>query len=100
VSPEALQKYFDKSGDDKLRLDNLIEDEQRGFMSWSELDGNFVVHQVFGDGVYWDAFIMALAKQLKLKKIIMATKRNPKAFERKFNFALTGYILEKEVNYE
>lgn len=66
-------------------------------MSWSVHGDKLVAHQVYGDGVYWDTYLNTLAQKLGLTKIMMATKRNPKAFERKFGFKLTGYILEKEV---
>jgi len=38
-----------------------------------------------------------LAKELGYEKIMMATKRNYKGFERKFGFKLTGYVLERRV---
>jgi len=96
MTPEQQQDYLKRSKDSHIYTDNLIENEH-GFMSWSVYEDKLVAHQVYGDGVYWDNYLNELAKQLGLSKIMIATQRNYKAFERKFGFKLIGYILEKEV---
>jgi len=98
VTPKTLKTYLEKSGDSYIHEDNLIENEH-GFMSWKIHENDLVLLNVYGDGEYWDVFSNQLAKEFKKKKIIIATRRNPKAFEKKFNYKLTGYILEKEVEY-
>ena len=98
MTEEDIQTYLKKSGDHRIRTENLIENEY-GFLSWSIYDDSLIALQVYGDGVYWDKFLNELAKQLGLKTIKMGTKRDYRAFEKKFGFKLTGYILEKEVYY-
>jgi len=94
---EDIQKYFNKSGDNEILTDNLIENEH-GFMSWTINDeGDFLILQVYGNGSYWDEVSQVLAEAMEAKKIIFATKRNYKGFVRKFGYKLTGYILEKDV---
>jgi len=96
MTPEQSALYMRKSGDTAIETDGLIENEH-GFMSCKVLNETLVAYQVFGDGEYWNGQLNEMAKDLGLRRIRMATIRNPKAFERKFGFKLIGYILEKEV---
>ena len=97
MTKEDLEKYLSKSGDDKIYTDNLIEN-QHGFMSWKVHGTDLVLLNVYGDGKYWDVFSIELAKKLGLKKILIATKRSPRAYTKKFGYQVTGYLMEKEVN--
>ena len=94
---QDIEKYLKKSGDDEISTSNLVEN-QHGFMSWRTHKDTFVGINVYGDGHYWDAFANELAKKLGLKKIMFATKRSPKVFEKKYGYKITGYILEREVS--
>tara|TARA_R110001606_G_scaffold54406_2_gene133660 strand:- start:669 stop:965 length:297 start_codon:yes stop_codon:yes gene_type:complete len=97
MTPEDVQKYLKKSGDDKVITENLTENEH-GFMSWTIYEEDtFLVYNVYGDGKYWDSYMNQLAKKLGLKRILISTKRSPRAYMKKYNFNLTGYILEKGV---
>ena len=96
ISQEDIEKYLEKSGDQFIYEDNLIENDH-GFMSWKIAEDKLVLLNVYGNGKYWDEFSIALAKQLGLKGILTATRRSPKAFTRKFGYKITGHILEKEV---
>jgi outer membrane protein assembly factor BamB len=97
VSKEDIEKYLRKSGDQFIYEDNIVVNDH-GFMSWMiDTDGSFVALNVYGDGEYWDSFIMQLAEKLGCTKARFATRRNPKAFERKFGYKIAGYIMEKEV---
>jgi hypothetical protein len=97
LDKETAERYLKKSGDDYIETENLIENEH-GFMSW-KVDGNkFVCMNVYGNGKYWDEYMNELAKQLGCKTIFTGTSRKSyKAFVKKYNFKLVGYILEKEV---
>lgn len=96
ISETDINKYLEKSGDDSVDTENLIENE-KGFMSWGVNLDSLILSSVYGDGKYWDKFSIELAKQLGLKKIVIATRRSPKAYQRKYGYKLTGYLLEKEV---
>jgi hypothetical protein len=92
-----IEQYLKKSGDTAISTDNLIKNA-KGFMSWRVTKPEtLVLINVYGDGKYWDSVAVELAKQLNLSKIVFGTKRNPKAFERKYGYSHVGYILEKEV---
>jgi len=97
VTEEDLERYLKKSGDEKIETDNLTENEH-GFMSWTIYERDtFLVYNVYGNGEYWDKYMNELAKELGLKRILIGTKRSPKAYMKKYNYKLTGYILEKGV---
>ena len=97
ISQEDIEKYLKKSGDSFIYEDNIIVNEH-GFLSWIiDTDGAFVALNVYGDGDYWDSFIMQLAEKLGCTKARFATRRNPKVWERKYGYKIAGYIMEKEV---
>jgi len=96
VTEQDIKRYLEKSKDKNIETENLIENEH-GFMSWTTWEDYLVAIQVYGDGDYWNQELNNLAKKLGYEKIMMATKRNYKGFERKFGFKLTGYVLERRV---
>lgn len=96
---ELLEFYLRKSKSDTYAKKALCCENEHGFITWfPDHDlGCLVIYDVCGDGKYWDRFGTLLAKYYGFSKICFGTKRNPKAFERKYRYKLTGYILEKEV---
>ena len=96
MTEKDIERYLQKSKDTFIATDNLIENKH-GFMSWTTWEDYLVAIQVYGDGNYWNKYLDCLAKELGYKKIMMATKRNYKSFEKKFGFKLTGYVLERRV---
>jgi hypothetical protein len=97
MQDKDIQRFLEKSRSEYLDTTNLIENEH-GFMSW-KIDGDkFVCINVYGNGKYWDSFMNELAKQFNCKTILGGTTRKSyKAFVKKYNFKLVGYIFEKEV---
>tara|TARA_R110000737_G_scaffold347767_1_gene380087 strand:+ start:1229 stop:1522 length:294 start_codon:yes stop_codon:yes gene_type:complete len=96
MTEQDIKRYLEKSKDKHIEAENLIENEH-GFMSWTTWEDYLVVIQVYGDGAYWNKELDKIAKELGYDKIMMATKRNYKGFERKFGFKLTAYVLERRV---
>ena len=90
------ERYFEKSGDEQIYTDNLIENAH-GFASYRFHEGKLIILNVYGDGEYWDNFFTNMAREEGLKALVFGTRRSYKPFERKFGYKLTGYILEKEV---
>jgi len=88
--------YFLKSGDERIIDKNLTENEF-GFASFEKRGDRLIVHNVCGDGLYWDRFFVALAKINGCRKIVCSKRRSTKAYARKYGFKVAGYILEKEV---
>lgn len=97
MTPNQLQDYFNRSGDNEIipNCEYLVNDY--GFMSYRVEKDTFIIVQVYGDGKYWDEKANRLAKQFGLIKIMFSTKRNPKTFERKYGYRVTGYVMEKGV---
>jgi len=80
ITKEELDKYFAKSGADRLYITNLVATDW-GFASWYvDERGDVIVMSLYGDGKLWKEFFVKLAKQLGLKNIKFVTKRNPKAW--------------------
>lgn len=88
--------YLRRSGDDSIEPENYIENEH-GFSSY-QIDGEqFTIIQCYGDGKYWQAEFMRLAKENNCKTILFATKRNPKTFARKYGYKTMATVMTKEV---
>ena len=100
IPKQWLEDFFRKSGDDELADGNVVV-LPFGFCVWDvNEDGDLLLLQVYatkGSGKRMNAYINELAKQIRAKKIVFVTKRNPKPFERKYGFKLVGYLLEREV---
>jgi hypothetical protein len=93
---EKQSKYLDKSGDEKIFTKNMVENSH-GFYSYS-IDGDVLnIGNVFGDGRYWEEFTSSLCEENKCKTIRFATRRNPEAWARKYNYKIVGHILEKRL---
>lgn len=88
--------YYNRSGDTELGVGWMIENEH-GFCVWRADEESIILVNVYGDGTYWDNWATEKAKELEKSKVFFATKRNPKAFVRKFGYEVTGYILERTV---
>lgn len=100
IKEEWIKKYLEKSGDDYVIWDGVkvAVDDKHGFCTYEVFDGEMVfVYNVYGDGRFWEKFLKKEAKQANCPVIRFATRRNPKAFMRRFNAKLVGYILEMEV---
>lgn len=96
MTPEQKAHYLHKSGDEEIITTNLIENEH-GFASFARQGEKLIIYNVYGDGPYWDRFFVALARRNGCKKLVIGTRRSPKAYERKFGYTVIGHILEKEV---
>lgn len=95
MKKEHVQKYFDKSGDEKIFTSNFTENEH-GFASYSISNGVLHIANVYGEGKYWDSFFRDLAKDNKCNVMRFSTRRNPEAFVRRHGYKVVGYIMEKE----
>ena len=88
--------YLKRSGDDTIEPDNYIENEY-GFASYQIHGDQFTIVQCYGDGLLWQDEFMRLAKLNKCKTILFATKRSPKALERKFGCEAIATVMTKKV---
>jgi len=94
-----LEDYLQRSGDtvEDMQYNQFLIENDHGFATYSFTTTALILYNVYGDGEYWDKYFYDLAKQHGKEKVMFGTKRNYKAFERKFGYKRVGYILEKEV---
>ncbi len=105
VPADWLKDYLEKSKADFVWLENLFVCEY-GFASWLEPENSDEIRIVdcYGDGRFWEEFFIRLAKRKGKSKITFWTRRNPKAFERRFGCKVlrkseTGaYLMVREVD--
>lgn len=96
---EHWKDYKERSGDDNPVYPGkwVVDDDEKGFVIFS-VDGEYmVVHQMYGDGKYWEEVVKEQARKLGKKKMRWFTKRNPKTWIRKYNAKIIGYVMESEV---
>lgn len=96
MKEQDIQRYFDKSGDDKI-ADGNIEENEHGWCVWKTNGTRLILVQVYGDGDYWDTWATIKCKELGLKSVLFATKRKPMAFVRKYKYTIIGTVLERYV---
>lgn len=90
------QEYWDKSGDTIIIPTNFTRNEH-GFASYSIEGEVLIIGNVYGDGGYWRDFFNDKAKENGCTRLRFATRRNPEAWNRKYEFECVGWILEKDV---
>jgi len=98
ITKEELDRFFAKSGYDRIYVTNLVVTDW-GFASWDvSNDGYLFVMSCYGDAKLWKDFFIDLARKLKLKGVKFVTKRNPEAWERLLNdFVLDEYVLKYDI---
>ncbi|EGO63492.1 hypothetical protein ALO_12321 [Acetonema longum DSM 6540] len=68
--------------------DIIIYDKRKGIFSYQYDEDALYIKLVTGDGEHWQRFAEALCSRLGLFVVLFATRRNPKAWERKFGYHL------------
>jgi len=98
VMPTADQlDYMHRSGDRYIDKRNYVENDH-GFASWELRDDCMLVIQVYGDGAYWDKFFRNVAKENGLSCYMFYTRRNSKAFERRYNARTVQTLMAVEID--
>ena len=100
---EWLKWYQEHGGDEDLRLssDEIINfHPEHGFVTYFLYDDVLEIHHMAGNGKYWFKFLKNMVMNIyKLKKIRAFTRRNPKAWIRKYGSGrVTGYEMEIDIN--
>lgn len=93
-----IDDYCQRSQDNKLSGTRQLCNEH-GFLTY-DIDGDtFKMHNVYGDGRYWQNEMEKIAKESGCKKILCGTWRNPNPMCRRYGYKVvgTGTILEKEL---
>ena len=98
---EWLDWYKERTGCEDLKLhpDELIMfHKEHGFITYLVHDDYFELHHMCGDGKFWVKVIKRIAGFERVKKLRAFTRRNPKAWMRKYGGHITGYEMEADIN--
>lgn len=97
-----LETYFMKSGDtpeilrESIAAGDVIENEH-GFAVVQLTEDALLIHACCGDGKYWQEQFEMLARKGGVNKLAMITRRNPKAWARRFGYEAVKVYMEKEL---
>ena len=100
---EWLKWYQEHGGDEDLQLvpaECINFHPEHGFITYFYDNDALVIHHMAGDGKYWFKFLKNTVMSMNgLKKIRAFTRRNPKAWIRKYgNGRIIGYEMEADIN--
>ncbi|MGC8869624.1 MAG: hypothetical protein ACP5PT_00840 [Brevinematia bacterium] len=99
IPKDWLEHYYKKSGDTSLSGDFLVLISNVGFFTFQhDTNENILyLHNVYGNGKKLFEVVKEVKNKLKASKVIFATKRNFKTFERKYKAKVIGYIMELDI---
>ncbi len=99
---EWLNWYKEHGGAEDLELhpDETIHfHPEHGFITYLIHDDILELHHMVGDGKFWQKFIRNMIMGIHgLKKIRAFTRRNPKAWIRKYGGHIRGYYMEADID--
>jgi hypothetical protein len=97
---DYIELYYRKSGGVRGDIKGTYrEANEKGFCTYDiyKEEDHIFVHNVCGDGKYWDAFLQKLAKEHGLSKIMFFTQRDPEAWKKSLGYEIQGYVMEKKI---
>ena len=98
---EWLDWYTKRTGTKNLELEeyeSVLFHPDYGFLAFFTHDDVFEIHHMAGDGKFWQKVIMKIMELENLTKIRAFTRRNPKAWIRKYGGHIRGYYMEADIN--
>ena len=98
---EWLNWYQERTGckDLSLHPDELVMfHPEHGFITYLVHDDKFALHHLCGDGKFWFAVIKKIARLENIHTLRAFTRRNPKAWMRKYGGHITGYEMEAKID--
>ena len=99
---EWLEWYKSQTGCEDLKLypDEVIHiHPEHGFITYYFHDDVLELHHMAGDGKYWQRFVKNMVMSINgLKKIRAFTRRNPRAWIRKYGGHIRGYYMEADID--
>lgn len=93
--------YKARTGCEDLRLhpeEIVLYHTEHGFVTFLTHDDVLELHHLCGDGKYWQKVILNVMKFEKLKKLNAFTRRNPKAWAKKYGGHIRGYYMECDID--
>jgi len=98
IPTEAQLDYMRRTGDISIDGANSVGNA-RGFASYKVGEKSILIIQTYGDGKYWDKFFRDKAKEHGVKFCMFYTRRNPKAFARRFGAEVVQTLMQVEVSH-
>lgn len=97
---EWLNYYRDKTGCDDLQLaddEHVLFHPDFGFVTFFTHDDVLELHHMCGNGKKWQELLVQIMKDNGLTKLRAFTRRNPKAWIRKYGGHIRGYYMESDI---
>lgn len=98
---EWLEWYEQRTGCKDLKLspdEHVFFHPDYGFITFFAHDGILELHHMCGNGKQWQKILVQIMKDNELTKIRAFTRRNPKAWIRKYGGHIRGYHMEADLN--
>ena len=98
---EWLDWYVKHGGNYDLELDDgerILFHPEHGFIVFLIYDDVLELHHMAGDGKYWQEVLIKVMKAEGVNTLRAFTRRNPKAWERKYGGHIRGYYMEADIN--
>jgi len=100
-SPTEWQEwYVQHGGSGDLELDEretVLFHPEHGFITFFTHGDILELHHAVGDGKYWQEVLVKIMKAHGLKKLRAFTRRNPRAWMRRYGGRIRGYYMEADV---
>ena len=93
--------YVAHGGHEDLELDDreiVLFHPDHGFVTFLTHDDILELHHACGDGMYWRDALAKIMKAHGLKRLRAFTRRNPKAWMRKYGGRIRGYYMEADID--
>ena len=102
MTKEQWLKYYEqRTGCKDLELqpfEHVFFHPEYGFIAFFLHDDILELHHMCGNGKQWQKILVQIMKDCGLKKLRAFTKRNPKAWIRKYGGHIRGYYMEADIN--
>ena len=98
---EWLEWYEAHGGQKDLNLrqdEHILFHPEHGFITFFIHDDILELHHMAGDSTYWFSILAKVMKLEGLKTFRAFTKRNPKAWQRKYGGHIVGYYMEEDID--
>lgn len=101
-SPEEWRRwYVEHGGSADLELDEretVLFHPEHGFVTFLTHDDILELHHMAGDGKFWQGVLVSVMKACGLNKLRAFTRRNPRAWMRKYGGKIRGYYMEASLD--
>ena len=97
---EWLKYYEKRTGCKNLELssdETVFFHHEYGFITFFTHDDILELHHMCGDGKQWQKLLVKIMKDYGLTKLRAFTRRNPKAWARKYGGHIRGYYMEADI---